>query len=294
MKAIPFRIPKASETSIRIQVDEGDHFYSRLHYHPEFQITAVVKGEGLLHVGSSFAHFQDGDVFVIGGQVPHLFKSTPTYFSEDSPGVHAVSLFFHRHSFGPSFFALPELKSVRVLLDRASRGIKLAKENRDHMFQKIMSLAQSEGFSRLREFWMLLDEMAESSQLEFINSTVYALQSHEAKGDRMNRIFQYSISHMGKPISVSEIADIAHLSTSQFSRYFKLHTGKTYIQFLTEMRVESACTQLQVDDRSIEAIAHDVGFANLSNFNRQFRRLKGLTPSAYRKKTIGNTGDHLT
>ena len=111
-KAVSFKIPKAGNCALRVQVDEAAYFYSQLHYHPEFQITAIIKGEGVLYAGNNMSVFSKEEVFVIGANVPHLLKNSSNYYERDSPGVTSVSLFFDDHSFGPKFFELEELNGI--------------------------------------------------------------------------------------------------------------------------------------------------------------------------------------
>ncbi|UGU17655.1 AraC family transcriptional regulator [Sinomicrobium kalidii] len=122
----------------------------------------------------------------------------------------------------------------------------------------------------------------------FINSSIYKFSIEEKDGHRLNNILNFTFSHLEKNIKIEDVARIANLSKSQFSRYFKLHTGKTYIEFLNELRIESACSLLLDERNTVEAICYDVGYSNLSHFNRQFKRLKGVTPSVYRRLRDNN------
>jgi AraC-like DNA-binding protein len=279
MKPIPFKVPKSRQYSLRVQIDDGPHFYDQLHYHPEYQITAIQQGKGILYAGNGMVHFQEGDVFMIGANVPHLLKNAPLYFSEASPEVYAVSLFFDEHSFGRGFFDIHELQKLKQLLTDSKRVIKVTQSS---IFDHLLQMQERAEEAIIIHFLQILSDLSEASK-KYINSDYYQLSIQESVGKRLNDIISYSFEHLQEPIRIEDVADIAHLSRSQFSRYFKLHTGKTFIQFLNELRVESACNLLLNEHYTIEQICYEVGFQNLSNFNRQFRKSKGLTPSAYRK-----------
>ena len=94
MKALSFQIPKSGSASVRIQVDDQPYLYDRLHYHPEIQITYIQRSRGTLFVGDGIHRFQEGDVFMIGSNVPHLFKNDPVYYEENSPGAFTDICFF--------------------------------------------------------------------------------------------------------------------------------------------------------------------------------------------------------
>ena len=98
----------------------------------------------------------------------------------------------------------------------------------------------------------------------------------------MDRVFQFLNSKVEEPLRLSEAARIVNLSEGAFSRFFRLHTGKTFPEFVNELRIGRACTLLLEDNLNITEVAFECGFTNLSNFNRQFLRLKGFSPREFR------------
>ncbi len=280
MKPIPFKIPKSEGTSLRVQLEEGVHFYDRLHYHPEFQITAIVKGHGVFYGGNNMIEFSDGDVFMIGENVPHVMKNSYMDFDKNPSKVYAVSLFFDQNSFGNGFFGIAELSSIKELLRLSKRGIKISGLFKKKIYRQIVRLENNKE-DIIIKFLQILSDI-DASEKVYINSEFYDLSIDERVGNRLNDILGYTFKHLHQTIKITDVAEVAHLSRSQFSRYFKLHTGKTYIEFLNELRIASACTMLLNEKNTIEKICYDVGFQNLSNFNRQFKKLKKTTPSEYR------------
>ncbi|MCB9326937.1 MAG: helix-turn-helix transcriptional regulator [Lewinellaceae bacterium] len=283
MKPLPFKIPKTEATSFRIQVDEGPHFYDRLHYHPEWQLTAIQQGSGMLFLGNSFIRFQEGSVFLVGSNVPHLLKNDAVYFSENSPGVRATSIFFHKKSFGEGFFELPELLEIQQLLEASERGIWVLGEEKKKLSAQIESCLLMSGIDLFQNFLSLLGILCQTKTIQYLNEATFKPVFEEKDGQRLDHVFQYSFQHFAESIELAEVAAIANLSVSQFCRYFKLHTRKTYFGYLNELRIEAACKLLSEGKYSIAQVCYEVGFNNLSNFNRQFRKLKGITPSQFRK-----------
>ncbi len=280
MKAIPFKIAKEDHNSIKVQIDEGAYFYDKLHYHPEVQVTAIFKGTGIVYGGNNMCKFGPGDIIVFGAQIPHLLKNGSSYYSDDSPGVLSYSLFFDKDKFGGGLFKIREMANISNLLDNATRGIVL---NDPNLNKKIASAVNLKNEDLVI---LLLDVLRsiEQSRLDYINNEIYNLSLDENVGSRLNKILEYTFSHIDQKIHIESVAQKANLSKSQFSRYFKTHTGKSYVQFLNELRVENACTLLLEEKENIETICYRVGFNNVSNFNRIFKKVKNITPKGYKKR----------
>lgn len=282
---IPFKISKSETHALLVQIDDAPYFYSQLHYHPEIQITAIVKGEGVFYAGNSTSIFAEKDVFIIGSNVPHLFKSSSIYFSSASPGVYGVSLFFDKFSFGDKFFLLKELNNIKTVLANSGRVIKIKGALREVIYQKILSSKSLKNENLIINFLEILS-LVYQAEVEYLNSEQYSMKLSENEGSQLNEVLDYTFQYFNQEIKIEQIAKIACLSRSQFSHFFKLHTGKTYIQFLNELRIENACILLTNSNHTIEQICYEVGFQNVSNFVRHFKKVKQTTPSNYRKSWI--------
>lgn len=283
MKPICFKVPVSGRESIRIEEYEGEHFYDKLHYHSKYQITAVIKGQGIFYGGNNMVQFNAGDVFFIGENIPHLIKDSETTGNDLKCGVKCISIFFDIDSLGKTFFNLPELSSIQNIFKKSKRVIKIDGSISSNIYKQILSLKTLSEFNVILSFLQLLDNI-NNAATHFVNDEMYNLSIDERVGQRLNNILAFTFKHIDEQVKIDDVASIAHLSRSQFSRYFKRHTGKTYIQFLNELRIESACVMLVNEEYTIERICYAVGFQNLSNFNRQFRKLNGLSPSDFRKK----------
>ncbi|MFV9485081.1 AraC family transcriptional regulator [Christiangramia sp. ASW11-125] len=281
MKPIYFKIPKTENKAIRVQEEAGKYFYGKLHYHPEYQITLIEKGTGLFYGGTNVVKFEEGDLYFIGQDVPHLIKSSAKYYESDSPGIKGLSIFFSYNSFGESFFEVPELRKIRNLLLNAKRVIKLRRNSEFNLEQMMLDMRSATNEGRVIQLLKILSQFNDENY-EFLNATGLSPTLNEKGYDRLNKVINYTFSNYATNILVENVAEKANLSKSQFSRYFKERTGKTYVQFLNEVRIENACVLLIKEDLNIEQIGYDVGFQNLSNFNRQFKKVKNSTPSQFR------------
>ncbi|PWH83543.1 AraC family transcriptional regulator [Algibacter marinivivus] len=278
MKVLPFKIPKPDDDALVYQVDFGTSFYDKLHQHKEIQISYIVEGYGTLVVGDSINDYTKNDVIIIGGNVPHVFKSE----QNDSSNFHMISLFFTRESFGSLFFDLEELKEVLVFFKRAKHGFKISTK----LKQIEVLFLELEKSTKLNRFLILLQILKITSKANYksLSSFIYDKTYSDNEGQRMRNVFDYTMNNFKSDISLTTISNVANMTKNAFCKYFKKRTNKTYIQFLNELRIEYACKLLESDnDLSIVEIAEQAGFNNMSNFNRQFKSIKQCNPSEFRK-----------
>ena len=284
-RPIPFKIPKSENQALLVQVDEAPYFYNQLHYHPEVQLIAIVKGEGIFYGGNTMSAFSQKDVFIVGANVPHLLKCSNIYYTDSSLGVKGVSLFFDELAFGRSFFELKEMQFAKALIQASRQVIKVTGTAGEEIFNKITSTTSVQNEKLIITFLEIL-LLLHQSKKEYLNSEQYNPILDKQEGGRLNDVLDFTFQNFYKEITIEQIAKIAFLSRSQFSYFFKLHTGKTYIQFLNALRIENACNLLKNEQLTIEHICFEVGFQNVSNFIRHFKKIKGVTPSQYRKSWI--------
>ena len=285
MKVLPFKIPKTAEHSIHVQVDRQPCFYDTLHQHPEIQITWIVESTGTLILGDHVGDFKPGDVFLIGANVPHVFRNDDRYYQGDPElEAHGISVFFEKGVFGADFFKLPEMREVGKLINLSERGVKVAGETGRAFSVLIGEMSQLEGLAqlvRLFEVFKLLTVHPED--LHVLTSGVIRHELKDSEGARLNTIFQFTMKEYHRPIMLEEVAGIAHMSVSAFCRYFKKSTRKTYVHFLNEVRIGKACKMLVHEGSNVTEACYSSGFNNLSNFNRKFKAFTGYTPREYVK-----------
>src|SRR6202008_2111970 len=150
MKPILFRNLIAENESFHLQEDVLSHFYDFLHYHPELQLTLILKSKGTAFVGDNICSFDEGDVFLLGPNLPHVFRNTKSIYEDDATnGVHAISVYFKMDSFGEKFFDLPENFAIKDFLRKSSRGVKFKGAVKSDLKHSIISLNEKEGFERL-------------------------------------------------------------------------------------------------------------------------------------------------
>ncbi|NAS29726.1 helix-turn-helix domain-containing protein [Flavobacteriaceae bacterium R38] len=278
MKVLPFKVPKPTNDALVYQEDLEYFFYDKLHQHEEIQISMIAEGEGTLIVGNTVNYYKKGDVFVIGGNLPHVFKSD----ANSKVKSHMLTLFFKKDSFGPDFFELGELNELQQLLKKIENGFKVMS-----LHSKIIqNFEQLKAASKLDRFIIFLNILKLLSKVkhEALSSFIYEKKYTDLEGKRMRDVLEYTINNYQNDISLDAIATVSAMTKNAFCKYFKKRTNKTYIRFLNELRVEHACKLLIADnDFSIAEIADKSGFNNISNFNRQFKAIKQVNPTEYGK-----------
>jgi AraC-like DNA-binding protein len=282
-KVVAFNVPQTEQEVVRVQVDTVPHFYDQLHQHPEIQIMLIQAGEGTLIAGDYVGRFQSGDVFVLGSGLPHVFRSDPSYYQRASKKrSKSISLYFNEKYFGSTLWNTNELKSVRELALSSQQGIQYGRDTAQQAEGLLTILPGKTGMDRVVGFFSLLSLLCNSSDRKTLSLQASLLRLREE--GRMNSIIEFTFQESHRRIYIDEVAQRANLSTEAFCRYFKLHTRKSYINFLHEVRVSQACQLLMHPDRTIQEVCFLSGFANVSNFNRIFLKTTGKTPRLFRQQ----------
>ena len=277
MKVLPFKIPKPENNALIYQEDIEVIFYDKLHQHDEIQISFIEKGNGTLLVGDKISSYSKNDIFIIGSNLPHAFKSDKNTAEVSK----MMSLFFTESSFGDSFFKLNELLEIKHFFSKSLQGLAI-NTNKNEIITKFFKLKEA---SKLERFILFLEilKIVSVSKSEPLSNFVYTKKYSDLEGNRMRNVFDFTIENANQKISLEDIANVANMTKNAFCKYFKKRTNKTYINFLTELRIENACKLLNTEkDLSINEIAFKSGFNNISNFNRKFKEIKNVTPLKYK------------
>ncbi len=278
MKVLPFTIPKPQRDSLIIQEDKEASFYALLHQHEEFQLSYVKEGKGTIIAGDVVNWYEPGDVFVLGSNLPHVFKSDPI----KSDHSHMLTVFFTEYAFGQDFFKTEELKDLHSFFEKAASGFKIERASTKitSIFDSLPSASKLERFILFMELLKTLNNTTSRPLSSFNLAKKYT----DNEGRRMSAVFEYTINNFRKDIPLEVIAEKAAMTKNAFCKYFKKRTRKTYVTFLNEIRVEEACQLLRSKKEwSIAEVAEHAGFNNMSNFNRIFKSIKNQTPRAFKK-----------
>lgn len=282
MKPQLLKITPPPNSSFNFFAQDAAFFATPWHYHPEYEIVLVLESTGKKFVGSNISNFKPGDLCMIGAYLPHYYRNDEQFYAKDA-SIRARSLVIHflEDFMGENFFDLPECQAIKNLLECSKLGLNFGPQTVEKVAAKIEGLQYLTGINRLLELIAVLAILSESEDMQELTTNSMSLQN-EVDSARINGVLSYIVQNYQQEIQLAEVAKLANMSESAFSRYFKKRTRRTFSQFIAEIRIEHACKLLVQDKMSISAIALESGFNNLSNFNRQFKLLKKTTPLAYR------------
>jgi len=284
MRAPLLKSVEGGPRSVILQDLRDPHFDPNWHFHSHYQLFTVYEGTGTRLIGDTVQPFGPGDTVFLGPDIPHLWRSDPPYFDASSGlATHGIVLYFQEDFLGREIFTREEMHPVFQLLRSASRGFVLTGALRERVQEEMKQLTGATGFQKVVRLLTLLDDLAHSHEKYPITSYGYQNTHKISETERMQRVHNYLLQHFKEEIRLKEVAAHAGMSEAAFCRYFKTRTRKTLTDFVSELRIGHACKLLQHDNWSISQIAFESGFDTLSNFNRYFKKITGMTPRDYKK-----------
>jgi AraC-like DNA-binding protein len=252
----------------------------RWHYHPEYELHLVTATTGNRYIGDHIGAFGVGDLVLVGPNVPH------NWISNVAPGEtieeRCLVLQFTGETICSGVNAFPELRFVERLLKDAAFGIKFGQALSARTEPLMRELLNASGTRRIVLFLEIFDVLSQDRGRTQLASSNFRLDSSANLSTAINSVLDYIGRNITEELSECELAEQNRQSVSAFCRSFRKHTGQTFVQYVNAMRIELACQHLTQDDLTVTEICYAIGFNNVSNFNRQFRLLKGMPPSKFR------------
>jgi AraC-like DNA-binding protein len=249
------------------------------HYHPELELVYVKGGTGKRQVGSHISYYRNGELILIGSNLPHCG------FTDSLSNHEQETVIQMRPDFlGDTFFEIPEMKSIKSLFERAKMGIVFHGEIKRGIGSKIEALKNMDHYERLLGLLEILKSLEVAEQYTVLNAQGFILETELQDNNRINIIFNFVKEEFKRQIPLDEIADLVSMTVPAFCRYFKKITGKTFTQFVNEYRLAHAAKLLHENPISITDVCFESGFNNFSHFNKQFKKFTGKTPSTYRNE----------
>jgi AraC-like DNA-binding protein len=279
------KVPIGKNESLRMQRNVLPYFDAPWHYHPECELALIEEGWGKRYVCDSIEHFGPGDLVLLGSLAPHFWKSDDAFY-EEQPELRAVAIViqFSEHAFGRDFLQLPEMASLRHLLQRAQRGIRFGGATRQQVSERVQQLLQADPPRRLIGLLDVLDLLARSADGVALGSPGFMGQLHPSDFEKVNKVYAYVLQHFRQELPLEAVAGVAGLTKAAFCRYFKGKTKKTFSQFLNEIRISHACHLLIEGKLSVSQVGYECGFQSPAYFNKQFKAIRRQTPLQYQRQ----------
>ena len=274
------KIPVPNKHSfIARKLELGEHT-SKIHSHKNFELNFVLSGAGRRIVGNHITSFEDGDLVLLGPDLPHCWEILKPK-KHTTPAC--IVIHFYENIISSDFFNIPELENVEALLRQANAGISFNGRSAARIRPNLERLATLEGLESYIELLKVFNILLQVEDREFLSDDVGNLPEFSKDLGRLDRVYEYVFMNIEEGIKLDEAAKLLHMAPSSFCRYFKKKTNRTFIQYVKSVRIGLAAKMLTETDKSITQICYDSGYNNLANFNHYFKSLMKKTPSEYRK-----------
>ncbi|MGB0664268.1 MAG: AraC family transcriptional regulator [Pontibacterium sp.] len=275
-------IPTQAESSFRWFRHDYPHPSAHWHIHPEYEIHLITHGEGTAYIGDYIGPFKAGTLMMTGPNLPH------NWVSDISSDAHQFDrdlvLQFNGQLIEQLGQCFSEATDLHQLLKDATQGLEFIGQTAINAAEQLTQLGQAEGSMKVAGFIELLSTLRHSDERVSLASGQYLDNKNQQDLKVLNGVIAFLYRHYPNDISQKAVAQQAGMSESSFSRFFKRNTGYNFTYYLNKIRINQAAIQLINTQRPISQLCYDVGFNNLSNFNRMFLKQKDMTPSAFRQK----------
>lgn len=270
---------------VRARFYDYQRFTYPWHFHSEYEIIYVEEGEGDCLVGDSIIAYSKGDIILFGAELPHSMQSPPCYGEESELKVKGVNVQFEKDFMHYSISQYSQFIPIRNLLEDAQRGIKFSTNHASKLVELVNQIPVAKGAEQIILLLSLLQMMSTATtNRKYLTTSHYTPSPSVMRNERMEKVIAYLNKHYTASIGLDEIASYTAMNPSAFCRYFKENTGKTFKEYVLEMRVGYACKLLSGSMMNISQISATCGFESPVHFNRIFKRITGLTPTGYREQ----------
>ena len=253
------------------------------HFHPEFDLLYFKKDQGRLIVGDHLGSFNKGDIIFLSPNVPHALHAQERKIITNDNAIYVIQ--FSVDSLGKDFLEKYELEGIKNFLESCNQGFKLKGET---LKKTRILMEKADGLTPLKQLGILLEILENFSEnpqdIEAITSPVLNPIMKEDTASKINTIINHILENKHRHISLDEISDKLCMTSKSFCRFFKKNTGKNFVAYVNEIKIGEACKLLISTELTVSEICHESGFNNISNFNRRFLQLKGVSPKEYRNQ----------
>ena len=282
-----------------IRIGEGESFKIwshgypyptvRWHFHPEYELHHVVATSGRYFVGDFIGTFSPDNLVLTGPNLPHNWVSE--IGGQEAITIRSQVLQFTDETVCGMMEVIPELEKLSDLLERSRSGVLFSKKAAATVGPMLSELQNSLGFRRIELFFGVFDVLSTDVDARLLASQEYYPDSISYMSEGLNTVFSYIKDNLTEPFSESDLAEIAGLSRSAFSRNFSKHTGLSFVKYVNRLRINLACSMLVANESAkVADVCFACGFNNLSNFNRKFLEIKGMSPSNFRSAMLSQIG----
>ena len=288
MQPVLEKVPLTPDRLYLFWVRSEARFPFKWHFHPEYELTLIVRGRGTRVVGDRVEAYREGDLVLLGPNLPHTWSSERASTSGKGRARNqAFVLQFSPALFGESFLRQPEMARMAALLDRSRRGLLFRGRAREDAERLIRESHRENGPRRFARLLELFDVLAGAKNAVSLSTVAAGASAPRRRGAQIERIFRHIHEHAMESLGLDAVAKQFHMAPSTLHRRLKRETGRSLTELVNELRVSHACGLLAHGDARIADVCYQSGYQNLSYFNRRFRDSTGMTPREYRRRILG-------
>jgi len=255
------------------------------HYHPEYEFVLIKKGRGIRMVGDHIDRFEENDLVFLGSDTPHEWHCDKEYYDESTGFCgEGIVIQFTYDFLGEKFFELNENKALKNFLLRSSRGFEIYGQSKKKIIPLIYKMLKMNDADQLYTLLSIFNVLSSTNELTPLSSCAFLETFWLKDNGPMQKALQYIMQNFKKQISVNDLLLVTNMSATTFYNAFKYSYRMSFKTYLLNVRIGYACRLLTDASKNISEIAYDSGFENLSNFNRQFKKIKGVTPSQFQEQ----------
>jgi len=257
---------------------------STWHYHNNYEISFITEGTGKRIVADSIVEFHPGDLVFIGHRLPHVWIADKDSWNPSNRFLEMVVLQFNSDVLSQQLLALPEFKNISKALNYSERGIQVIGHTLNEVSEIMLQLPYMNNFDRIMNFYRLMNIIGKSDTIVQLASSEYLRKRLNTGSRRISMIHEFLMNNYLDNIELEQLAGLVNMAKGSLCHFFKMNMGMTIFEYLNQIKVDFACNLLMDPDLSILRVGLDSGFNNISHFNKQFRKITGITPMEYRKR----------
>lgn len=279
MKAQFEKISSSTNSSFNAFIYEDENFDAPWHFHPEYELTYIVKGEGIRYVGNNVEKFENGDFVLVGSNLPHCWKNT----IQNKGSVKSIVFQWNEAILGDNWIEKNEFQNIKNLLKKASKGVKFNLKNSKKMELELSEILTKSPFEKLLRFIQLLEDLSAFKEVETLTSTGFTPSLNLKANNRIDKVYDFVQENYDKKIKLQEVSALVSMGDEAFCRFFKKSLNKSFFTFVNEYRINLACKMLIETNKQVSQIAYDCGYESLPFFYRQFQKFMGCSPLQFKK-----------
>jgi YesN/AraC family two-component response regulator len=247
------------------------------HRQKTWELSYIITGRGTRIAGDTTEYFSPGEVILIPPDIPHCWFFDK-YVSDSEGKIENVTIVFSNALLENIRTVFPELSDIVAKVQLYTDAVSFGGNTLSQMQAILTSMIREDRVERLSSLFKLFSLISSPEKTITVGRPVIEDQMTE----KMQQIYLYVMNNFQQDITLDEVAEYACMAKSSFCIFFKKMTNKSFFTFLTEYRVTSSCQMLLKTNLSVAEICYASGFRDVPYYNRVFKKLKGMTPTAYR------------